>query len=222
MNNELKLVIFDWDGTVMDSVAKIVDSMQIAARREGLSVPSVQAVKDIIGLSLAPALKQLFGELNQQQVDDMALFYKEAYLALDKKTSALFDGIVDVFDSLKNRNIKIAVATGKSRVGLNRLIEQTGLGHFFCDSMTADEAESKPHPQMIDDIVDRQGVDKSQVVMVGDSILDLTMANNAGVKALGVSYGAHDKAKLLTREPMAVVDKAAELLDYLDAKPIVA
>ena len=215
MNNELKLVIFDWDGTVMDSVAKIVDSMQIAAQREGLNVPSEQAVKDIIGLSLAPALKQLFGELNQQQVDDMALFYKEAYLALDKKPSALFNGILDVFESLKNRNIKIAVATGKSRVGLNRLIEQTGLGHFFCDSMTADEAESKPHPQMIEEIVNRQGVDKSQVMMVGDSLLDLTMANNAGVRGVGVSYGAHDKARLLIAKPLAVADEANELLSYI-------
>lgn len=215
MNKELKLVIFDWDGTVMDSVMKIVDSMQCAADREGLNVPSEQAVKDIIGLSLAPALKQLFGELTQQQVDDMAQFYKEAYLALDKNPSPLFNGIVDVFESLRERNIKIAVATGKSRVGLDRLIEQTGLGHFFCDSMTADEAESKPHPQMIDEIVNRQGVDKSQIVMVGDSLLDLTMASNAGVRSVGVSYGAHDKARLLAAKPLAVVDKANELLSYI-------
>lgn len=215
MNKELKLVIFDWDGTVMDSVMKIVDSMQCAAEREGLNVPSEQAVKDIIGLSLAPALKQLFGELTQQQVDDMAQFYKEAYLALDKNPSPLFNGIVDVFESLRERNIKIAVATGKSRVGLDRLIKQTGLGHFFCDSMTADEAESKPHPQMIDEIVNRQGVDKSQIVMVGDSLLDLTMASNAGVRSVGVSYGAHDKTRLLAAKPLAVVDEANELLSYI-------
>lgn len=215
INKELKLVIFDWDGTVMDSVMKIVDSMQRAAEREGLNVPSEQAVKDIIGLSLAPALKQLFGELSQQQVDDMTQFYKEAYLALDKNPSPLFNGIVDVFESLRHRNIKIAVATGKSRVGLDRLIEQTGLGHFFCDSVTADEAESKPHPQMIEDIMARHDVEQSHVIMVGDSLLDLTMANNAGVRGVGVSYGAHDKARLLTAKPLAVVDEASELLSYI-------
>ncbi|MGB0834618.1 MAG: HAD-IA family hydrolase [Psychrobium sp.] len=214
-SSDLKLVIFDWDGTVMDSVAKIVDAMQMAAKREGLPVPSDAQVKDIIGLSLLPALSQLFGELNQQQIDDMAQFYKEAYLALDKKPSPLFDGITEVFESLAKRDIKITVATGKSRVGLNRLIEQTGLGHYFCDSMTADEAESKPHPQMIDDILTRQGVDKSQVFMVGDSTLDLIMAKNANVKALGVSYGAHDKSRLLAVNPVAVVDDAKSLLDYL-------
>ncbi|MGB1297892.1 MAG: HAD-IA family hydrolase [Psychrobium sp.] len=215
-SSELKLVIFDWDGTVMDSVAKIVDAMQMAAKREGLPVPSDAQVKDIIGLSLLPALTQLFGKLNQDQIDDMAQFYKDAYLELDKKPSPLFDGITEVFESLATRNIKIAVATGKSRIGLNRLIEQTGLGHFFCDSMTADEAESKPHPQMIEDIITRQGVEKSQVFMIGDSILDLTMANNANVKALGVSYGAHDKIRLLAVNPVAVVDEAKSLLAYLN------
>lgn len=214
-SNALKLVIFDWDGTVMDSVAKIVDAMQIAAQQKGLTVPSDTQVKDIIGLSLLPAFKQLFGELTKIQIDDMALFYKTAYLALDEKPSPLFDGITDVFEALKARDIKIAVATGKSRIGLDRLIEQTGLGHYFCDSMTADEAESKPHPQMIDEIVVRQGVKKSQVMMVGDSTLDLTMANNANVNAIGVSYGAHERARLLSVNPVAVVDEARELLTYL-------
>lgn len=215
MASRLKLVIFDWDGTIMDSVAKIVTSMQQAAERERLVIPSEDAVKDIIGLSLAPALKQLFGELSGEQIDGMVTFYKEEYLLLDQQPSPLFDGIVDVFEALTQRNIKIAVATGKSRVGLNRLIEQTGLEHFFCDSMTADEAHSKPHPQMIEDIMTRQSVNKDEVIMVGDSCLDLTMANNAGVKSIGVSYGAHDKVRLHMAKPIAVVDCASDLLVYL-------
>lgn len=199
----------------MDSVAKIVMSMRNAAKREGLEVPSEQAVKDIIGLSLAPALKQLFGELSAKQVDDMVAFYKEEYLLLDVQPSPLFDGITQIFDSLAKRNIKIAVATGKSRVGLDRLIAQTGLGNYFCDSMTADEAQSKPHPQMIEDIIARQGVSKDNVIMVGDSMLDLIMANNAGVRALGVSYGAHDIDKLNTCDPIAVVSHPLQLEAYL-------
>lgn len=215
MASRLKLVIFDWDGTIMDSVAKIVTSMQQAAERERLVIPSEDAVKDIIGLSLAPALKQLFGELSGEQIDGMVTFYKEEYLLLDQQPSPLFDGIVDVFEALTQRNIKIAVATGKSRVGLNRLIEQTGLEHFFCDSMTADEAHSKPHPQMIEDIMTRQSVNKDEVIMVGDSCLDLTMANNAGVKSIGVSYGAHEAEQLQALNPLGVVDNAKALLNYL-------
>jgi phosphoglycolate phosphatase len=211
----LKLVIFDWDGTVMDSVAKIVSSMQHAAQRENLVVPSEQAVKDIIGLSLAPALAQLFGDLTTEQANDMVDFYKEEYLVLDAAPSPLFDGITDVFSSLAKRNIKMAVATGKSRAGLDRLLAQTGLTHYFCDTMTADEAQSKPHPQMIEDIISRQDVHVDEVIMIGDSSLDLTMANNAGVKSIGVSYGAHDGAKLKTLNPLAVVDNASALLDYL-------
>ena len=211
----LKLVIFDWDGTIMDSVAKIVTSMQRAAKRENLVVPSDQAVKDIIGLSLAPAIEQLFAPISHEQIESLVITYKEEYLHLDKTPSVLFDGIIDVFDSLTQRGIPIAIATGKARVGLERLIAQANVGHYFCDSMTADEAHSKPHPQMIDNLIARQNVTKDQVIMIGDSALDLTMANNAGVKSIGVSYGAHDADKLNTLNPLGVVDNARGLLDYL-------
>jgi len=211
----LKLVIFDWDGTIMDSVAKIVTSMRQAAARENMMIPTEQAVKDIIGLSLVPALEQLFDDISHDDANALVARYKEEYLVLDQMPSPLFDGITDVFDLLRERNIKIAVATGKSRVGLNRLITQTQLGHYFCDTMTADEAESKPHPQMIEDIIARQGVSKDEVIMIGDSCLDLTMANNAGVKSIGVSYGAHEAEQLMALNPLGVVDNAKALLDYL-------
>jgi len=211
----LKLVIFDWDGTIMDSVAKIVTSMRQAAARENMMIPTEQAVKDIIGLSLVPALEQLFDNISHDDANALVARYKEEYLVLDQRPSPLFDGITDVFDLLRQRNIKIAVATGKSRVGLNRLIAQTQLGHYFCDTMTADEAPSKPHPQMIEDIIARQGVVKDEVIMIGDSCLDLTMANNAGIKSIGVSYGAHEAEQLLALNPLGVVDNAKALLDYL-------
>ncbi len=214
----LKLVIFDWDGTIMDSVSKIVLSMQRAAKRESLSVPSDQAVKDIIGLSLAPAIEQLFSNISHEKVASLVLAYKAEYEILDTTPSVLFEGIIDVFELLTERKIKIAIATGKSRPGLARLIAQANVGHYFCDSMTADEAHSKPHPQMIEDIITRQGVLKDEVIMIGDSALDLTMANNAGVKSIGVSYGAHDAVKLQTCNPLGVVDNAKELLDRLHSR----
>jgi len=214
-SKKLKLVIFDWDGTIMDSVAKIVTSMQRAAKRENLVVPSDQAVKDIIGLSLAPAIEQLFPAISNKAIESLVSIYKEEYLILDKTPSVLFDGITDVFDALTKRQIKIAVATGKARAGLERLIAQANVGHYFCDTMTADEAHSKPHPQMIEDLIARQNVTIDEVIMIGDSKLDLTMANNAGVKSIGVSYGAHDATQLKTCNPLGVVNTAPELLDYL-------
>lgn len=217
MNNmSLQLVIFDWDGTIMDSVPKIVMSMQRAAKRENLVVPNEQAVKDIIGLSLATAIEQLFPLINQAQIDSLVIAYKAEYEILDKTPSALFDGILDVFEALTQRNIKIAIATGKSRSGLERLIAQAKVGHYFCDSMTADEAHSKPHPQMIEDIVARQNVKKNEVIMIGDSLLDLTMANNAGVKSIGVSYGAHDADKLILAKPLFIADSGQQLLNDIN------
>lgn len=214
-NINLKLVIFDWDGTIMDSVPKIVTSMQRAAKRENLAVPNTQAIKDIIGLSLAPAIKQLFPAISDTQLNVLVGAYKAEYEILDTTPSSLFNGIIDVFESLVLRNIKIAIATGKSRSGLERLIAQANVGHYFCDTMTADEAHSKPHPQMIEDIISRQNVAKTEVIMIGDSLLDLSMANNAGVKSIGVSYGAHDANKLKTASPLIVVDSGNALLDYL-------
>ena len=210
-----KLAIFDWDGTIMDSVARIVESMQGAALRAKLPMPSEQAVKDIIGLSLAPAFEQLFGLLSQEQVDLMVELYREEYLDTKYSDTPVFDDIEQVLETLVQRGYTLAVATGKSRAGLDRLFKASGLGRFFNDSITADEANSKPDAQMIERLMTRLGVEQDVTVMIGDSILDMTMANNAGVKGIGVSYGAHTVEVLAQAKPAAIVAAPIELLNHL-------
>lgn len=213
--HKLKLAIFDWDGTIMDSVSRIVESMQCAARRANLVVPTEQAVKDIIGLSLAPAFEQLFGKLSPAMTNTMSDYYRQEYLDENRSETPIFNGIEQVLTTLKSQGYLLAVATGKSRVGLDRLMKESGLAHFFNDTMTADEAESKPSPQMIETLLTRLGVNRGETIMVGDSILDMQMARNAQVSAIGVSYGAHTPEVLSGANPKAIVDSPMALLSYI-------
>lgn len=210
-----QLVIFDWDGTIMDSVYRIVESMQAAAHRAKLNVPTEQAVKDIIGLSLAPALVQLFGQLSSDTIALLTQYYRDEYVDAKHSDTPLFDGIEEVLKTLREQGYLLAIATGKSRVGLDRLLSESGLAHYFSDSMTADEAQSKPHPEMIDTLVNRLGVLHENTVMIGDSVLDMTMAGNANVRAVGVSYGAHTPQVLARANPMAIVAHPLDLLPHL-------
>jgi len=209
-----KLVIFDWDGTIMDSVDRIVESMQGAATKAQLPVPSVQSVKDIIGMSLAPAFAQLFGTLSSSQVEQLSAFYRSEYIGTEHSSTPLFAGIEQVLETLHSKGYVLAVATGKNRIGLDRLMKESNLGHFFSDTMTADQAESKPHPQMIETLMTRLVVTADNTVMIGDSILDMTMARNANVKAIGVSYGAHTTDVLKQASPMTVVDTPLDILKH--------
>lgn len=210
-----QLAIFDWDGTIMDSVYRIVESMQAAAHRAKLNVPSEQEVKDIIGLSLAPALTQLFGQLSSDTIALMTQYYRDEYVDAKHSDTPLFDGIEEVLKTLREQGYLLAIATGKSRVGLDRLLSESGLAHYFSDTMTADEAQSKPHPEMIDTLVNRLGVLHENTVMIGDSVLDMTMAGNANVRAVGVSYGAHTPEVLRTAGPIAIVEHPLCLLAHL-------
>jgi len=210
-----KLVIFDWDGTIMDSVNRIVESMQSAAISATLPVPSTQAVKDIIGMSLAPAFEQLFGQLSPTQIDQMKELYRQEYVDEKHSATPVFEGITHVLESLTSKGYLLAVATGKSRAGLDRLLTESGFGHFFSDTMTADEAKSKPHPQMIEILMARLNVSALDTIMIGDSILDMKMASNAGVRGIGVSYGAHTPEVLNQASPMAIVDKPLDILVHI-------
>jgi len=213
--NTNKLAIFDWDGTIMDSVMRIVFSMQAAAKRAELPVPTDQAVKDIIGLSLAPAFEQLFGQLSGTQVELMIRLYKEEYLDNKHGETPVFAGVESVFKTLKQRGYLLGVATGKSRAGLDRLLAVSGFGHYFSATMTADEAESKPSPHMIHNLMGQLNVGAEHVVMIGDSQLDMSMAKQAKVRAIGVSYGAHTVEVLSQHQPSAIVGSPIELLDHL-------
>ena len=210
-----KVVIFDWDGTVMDSVAKIVNSLQLAAARAQMAVPSAHEAKQIIGLSLDPAMKKLFPHTDEATRLLMAEHYKDVYLNHDETPTPLFDGAELVFRTLKQRGYHLAVATGKARRGLDRMFELTGTRHYFTTSRCADEAQSKPNPQMLQHILAELDLVPAQGVMIGDSQYDLMMAHSIGMPRIGVTHGVHGHAEFAPFAPHAVIDHLELLLDIL-------
>jgi len=195
-----KLVIFDWDGTLFDSIATIQSSIVLAARENG-AVVSDETARHIIGLGLTAAQEILFP--GPKRVPE---FYKKFHLAYRdryeraEESLMLFDGVYDLVSALKARGCTVAVATAKSRKGINRSLEKTGLADFVSYSRTPEECKPKPHPQMILEILEESGVVAADAVMVGDTTHDLEMAERAGVAAIGVTYGAH------TRQALASID----------------
>jgi len=201
-----QLIIFDWDGTLMDSIDKIVLCMQQAAKNQQHTVPAEQAVKNIIGLSLLKAMQQLFPTLLLTQQELLVEAYREQYNSMHHINTPFYDGIAELLTNLKAQGYILAVATGKGRNGLNRMMQKTNTEHLFSATVCADESNSKPDPLMIHSLLKELNVSPSNALMVGDSSYDLDMAANAGVKSLGVSYGVHGREKLMLSNPVAVVD----------------
>ncbi|AEE65927.1 hydrolase [Bordetella pertussis] len=211
------LVVFDWDGTLMDSTHSIVAAIQGACRDLDLPVPSASSASWVIGLSLESALRRAVPELTQAMVPRFLERYRTHYLLRDSELR-LFEGVRELLADLASQDVRLAVATGKSRVGLNRALAATGLGPLFDATRTADETFSKPHPAMLQELMHELGHEADAVVMVGDTSHDLQMAANAGVHGLGVAYGAHTLAELEACAPQAVVDSVAVLREWLLAR----
>lgn len=209
------LVIFDWDGTVMDSAAKIVNCMQIAATNCGVEVPSPEAVSHIIGISLKPAIMQLFATTDDDLADKLVEAYKHAYIAQDQTPCPLFDGAEQLLQRLQNAGATLAVATGKARRGLDRAWANTGTGHYFSTSRCADEAESKPSSDMLEQILAELNVSSDSAVMIGDTSYDMQMAEQIGMDRIGVSYGVHAEEHLERHNPIAIVDSIESLSNVL-------
>jgi phosphoglycolate phosphatase len=212
-----QLIIFDWDGTLMDSVGRIVSSMQHTAAKIGLRIPSESAVRDIIGISLLPAIDRLFGRLDEVQMAQFMQIYRQQYVHDDPTPSPLFDGAHDMLTSLRARGFRLAVATGKARHGLERVWHETQSGHYFDFSRCADESESKPSPKMLLELTEQAGVAVQQALMIGDSIHDMRMAKAANMAAIGVSFGAHDAAQLRHSGALAIIDQLEQLHDHVGA-----
>lgn len=208
------LVVFDWDGTLMDSTHGIVSAIQGACRDLELPVPSASEASWVIGLSLESALRRAVPQLTQALLPRFLERYRTHYLLRDPDLQ-LFDGIEALLAELAERDVRLAVATGKSRVGLNRVLAATGLRDRFDATRTADETFSKPHPAMLQELMEELNVEPERVVMVGDTSHDLNMATNAGVHAVGVTYGAHSPQELLGCTPQAVVDDVAALRAWI-------
>lgn len=208
------LVIFDWDGTLMDSTPSIVAAIQGACRDLGLPVPTDDAAAWVIGLSLHDALHKAVPSLTAAELPRFLERYKFHYLTRDPLLR-LFEGITPLFEALSALPIQLAVATGKSRVGLERGLDASGLRRFFHGTRTADETFSKPHPAMLQELMRELDVAPEHTLMIGDTSHDLNMARHAGTAALGVTYGAHSLAELKACAPNGIVDNVAQLREWL-------
>ena len=198
----------------MDSTAAIVLAMRAASRDFGLPEPTDRQARQVIGLGLAEALSIAVPQLAAGRRDEMVQRYRHHYLAQDEEID-LFEGIAELLEDLAQAGCQLAVATGKSRHGLDRALEQTGIRSFFQASRCADECFSKPHPQMLEELMDELDAERDRTLMIGDTSHDLLMARNAGVGAVGVTYGAHCSAHLAEHGPLACLDSVAELADWL-------
>jgi len=208
------LIVFDWDGTLMDSTALIVAAIQAACRDVGVPEPDRERAAYVIGLSLAGAMAAIAPELDQASQTRLAERYRYHFLARDHELT-LFEGARALLDELHEQGYLLAVATGKARQGLNRVLGSSGLGALFHATRCADESFSKPHPAMLLELMDELQVVPERTVMIGDTTHDLLMARNAGVVSLAMTYGAHPLAELQTEAPLAVHHSVAELREWL-------
>ena len=214
MGKTFDLLVFDWDGTVMDSAGHIVDSIQAAARDLDIDVPPEERARHIIGLGLVDALMYLFPSLPREDYPRLAQRYRYHYLAGDHKL-ALFAGAAQGIRAMHAAGFSLGVATGKTRQGLDRSLEASGLAVFFHASRCADEGLPKPHPDMLIYLMQALGVDPRRTLMIGDTTHDLEMARSAGVSALAVGYGAHARASLEAHGPLACVMSFTELTGWV-------
>jgi len=210
-----QLVIFDWDGTIMDSAQKIANCIQASARDVGVAEPTTTAAKNIIGLGLYEAMQRLFPGVSDAQINALVDSYKYHFVTGDATEQKLFAGVSQGLQALEQAGVLLAVATGKSRTGLDRAFGVTGLKSHFTVTRCADETRSKPHPQMLHEILDFTAIEPQKAIMIGDTTYDMDMARNANIAGLGVSYGVHTEAMLLDAKAISVQDTFSDMIDWL-------
>jgi len=200
----------------MDSQARIVACLQIAIEEVGLELRSEAQLRDIIGLGLREALQVLYPQGNESDNQALISAYRHQFVNVNEIPTPLFEGARALLQRLNDDGHFVAVATGKGRQGLNKVLQETQLGQYIHYSRCSDETASKPHPQMLLEIIDWLGVEKHQTLMVGDTEYDLQMAQNAEVSSLAVSHGVHEVPRLLACKPLACVDNLGEMADWLE------
>ena len=213
-NKKFDLIVFDWDGTLMDSTAAIVDSLQEAATELSLPVPDRKRAAHIIGLGIREAWEAIFPGLDEALYPQLVALYRKHYLVNSTKIT-LFEGAKAMLEELVSCGYLLAVATGKSRRGLNRAMAETGITACFDGTRTVDESFSKPHPSMLLELSNDLQVPVNRMLMVGDTGHDLLMAKNAGVASVGVSYGAHPMKELEKFSPLYIAESVPSLRQWL-------
>ena len=213
--NPFRLLVFDWDGTLMDSIGPIVACAQATIRELELGELPEETVRGTVGLGLRETIEILSPGCDDALYGKILEGYRKHWHSFYRDMPLLFDGVDGMLRSLAGEGYLLAVATGKSRRGLDYALEQTGLREVFQATRTADEAFSKPHPQMLLDILDELGVSPREAVMIGDTTYDLEMARSARTHAVGVCSGGHGREELLRLEPLACLDQVVDLGTWL-------
>lgn len=214
MARNFDLLVFDWDGTLIDSAGHIVASLQAACRDLDLPAPSEEACRHIIGLGLQDAIRYVLPDVPDSRFPDVAQRYSFHYLSGEKGVR-LFPMVEEGLAALEGSGHMLAVATGKSRKGLDRILSALNLRQRFAATRCADEGYPKPHPDMLEKIMDTLGVAPARTLMIGDTTHDLQMAASARTPAIAVTYGAHAPEKLAVHSPIACLGSFPELLQWL-------
>lgn len=209
-----QLIVFDWDGTLADSAALIARAIQSACADLELPVPDEAAARYVIGLGLNDALRHVAPTLAEVDYPRLSARYRTHYMGGDPQIP-LFSGAEQMLEALGTRGHRLGIATGKSRRGLDRALEQAGIGHRFALTRCADEGQPKPHPDMLLHLMRRLAVAPEATLMIGDTTHDLLLAANAGVDAVAVDYGAHPHDALETVRNLGIVGSVAELSAWL-------
>jgi phosphoglycolate phosphatase len=210
-----RLLVFDWDGTLMDSIGTIVACTQATVRELDLGELPAETIRGTIGLGLRETIEILSPGCGEDLYGQILDCYRRHWAATYRDLPLLFGGVGEMLTDLAGEGYLLAVATGKSRRGLDYALDQTGLGDLFHATRTADEAFSKPHPQMLIDILDELGVASAEAVMIGDTTYDLEMARSARMGAVGVCSGGHGRDELERFGPLACLDQVIELASWL-------
>lgn len=218
MSSEFNLLVFDWDGTLMDSEARILDCVRATVTHLDLPPVSDKQIRNIIGLGLKEAVITLFPGAEDKLVAQVIDVYRRHFLAGDSTPSKLFSGVREVLLKLERRGYLLAVATGKGRPGLDQALQETGLGTLFHATRCADESFSKPHPDMLLQLLSELGVESSDTLMIGDTEYDMEMATNARTHGLAVSYGVHEAERLMRHNPLGCLDDISDLVPWLDQR----
>ena len=214
-HERFKLLVFDWDGTLIDSIDRIVASLQYASREVCGTHLAEERARSVIGLGLHEAIERLHPELDAVRVESVAAAYRQNFLYDSKVPELLFEGVEDLLRQLKAADYTLAVATGKSRAGLDRAMKQHRLDHYFSATRCAGEHRSKPDPDMLNSLLQALDTPAADAVMIGDSEHDMLMAGNAGVRAIAVTHGVEDADSLMAHKPLTCLDNIADLYAFL-------